>query len=103
MNQVKLRIIPSYTGDETRGECLKHPKSVGLLWLEILLNGEIPWENYLDRREVKAAYEKACVGYGHFKTMIQGYTGRKPLNPLPGEIDEREHRRFLEALNLVAS
>jgi hypothetical protein len=100
--QHPFRIIPYYTGDETLEEILKNPKSVGLLWLEILLNDEILWENYLNRPEIKSAYEKACVWYAHFKTMIEGHAGRKPLEVRMGKIDDREYRRFLEALNFVS-
>jgi hypothetical protein len=102
MEQERLRILPFYTGDMTLDEVLKNPKSVRLLWLEILLNGEIPWENYLHQPEVKAAYEKACLWYGHFKTMIEGHTGRRPLDARRGKIDPREYRRFLEVLNFVS-
>jgi len=93
---------------------LKNPKSISLLWLEILFNDKIQWENHLNQPEVKAAYEKACLWYVHFKTMVEGHTGRKPLEirmghdprrarcPCEEKIDDREYRRFLEALNFVA-
>ena len=100
--QPPFRVIPYYTGDKTLEDVLKSPKSVSLLWLEILLNDGIPWENHLKRPEVKAAYEKACIWYAHFKTMIEGHAGRKPLEIRTGKIDDREYRRFLEALNFVA-
>jgi len=97
-----FRVIPYYTGDTTLEEILKSPKSVSVLWLEILFNDEIVWKDYLTLPEVKAAYEKACVWYTHFKTMVSGHTGRKPLEIQTGSIDDREYRRFLEALNFVA-
>ena len=100
--QSHLVVIPYYTGDRTLDEILNNPKSVGLLWLEILLNGRFPWEEHLDRPQVKAAYEKACIWYGHFKTMVSGHTGREPLEARQGEIDTREYRRFQEALAFVA-
>ena len=102
MEQERLRILPFYTGDMTLDEALKNPKSVRLLWLEILLNGQIPWENYLHQTEVKAAYEKACLWYGHFKTMVEGHAGRRSLEARRGKIDPREYRRFLEVLNFVS-
>jgi hypothetical protein len=98
----RLVIIPYYTGDRTLDEVLNNPKSVGLLWLEILLNGGFPWGEHLDDPQVNAAYEKACIWYGHFKTMISGRTGRGPLEPRAGTIDEREYRRFQKALLFVA-
>lgn len=97
-----LRILPYYTGHASLEEALRDPRGVRLLWLEILFNGDVPWQDYLDRPEVRTAYDKACVWYGHFKTMIQGRTGRPPLEPRHGEIDMREHRRFLEAPRFVA-
>lgn len=102
MDKERLLVIPAYTGDETLGAALKSPKSIHLLWLEILLNGEVEWESYLDHPEIRAAYEKACVWYAHFKTMVEGHTGRKPLEFKSGEVDMREHRRFMEALKFVA-
>ncbi len=98
----RLRVIPYYTGDNTLEEVLSNPKSRGLLWLEILLNGEFPWKAHLEQPQVRVAYEKACVWYGHFKTMINGRIGREPLEVRTGRIDEREYRRFQEALLFVA-
>lgn len=102
IRQSIFRIIPYYTGDETLEEMLKRPKSVSLLWLEILFNDKIPWEKHLNQPEVKMAYEKACVWYTHFKTMIESHAGRDPLETRTGKIDDRKYRRFLEALNFVS-
>ena len=96
-----LRIIPCYTGDKTLDEVLRNKKSLKMLWLEILLNDHILWESYLNVPEVKIAYDKACVWYSNFKTMIDGAVGRKPLRKTTGKIDDREYRKFLEALNFV--
>lgn len=105
---MKLQILPHYTGDQTLEEALKNPKGLSLLWLEILFNGEIPWKD-LDIPEVKTAYEKACAWHGHFKTMIEGHVGPRSLKgkggeleDRGGEIDMREHRKFLEALYFAA-
>ena len=76
MFKEKLRIIPFYTGDETLEEALRNKKGLNMLWLEILLND--------------------------FKTMIDGFTGRRPLELRRGKIDDREYRKFLEAINFVA-
>lgn len=97
-----LRIIPFYTGDQTLEDSLRHPASLKLLWLEILLNGDFPWENYRHFPEVEAAYEKACIWYGHYKTMIDGHIGRIPLETKAGEIDEKEIRTFQEAINFAS-
>lgn len=97
-----LRIIPFYTGDQTLEAALLNPKSVRLLWLEILLNGDFHWKGSLDRPEVKTAYEKACVWYAQYKTMVEGHSGKKELEARRGEIDMREYRTFQEALNFVS-
>lgn len=99
----RLRILPYYTGYVSLEEALRDSRGVGLLWLEILFNPDVVWQDYLHRPEVRSAYDKACVWYSHFKTMIEGRTGRPPLPPRAGEIDMREHRRFLEALQFVAT
>jgi len=101
-SSLSLRVIPFYTGDKTLDEVLKRPASINLLWIEILLNGDFPWEKYAQFPEVNTAYEKACVWYGHFKTMVDGHTGRSSLKPRTGEINDKEYRRFLEVLNFVS-
>lgn len=98
-----MKIIPFYTGDETLEEALRNRKSISMLWLEILLNDHISWERYLDVPEIRIAYDKACLWYSNFKTMVDGVTGREPLRKREGKIDDREYRKFLEALNFVAS
>ena len=40
----EMILIPHYTGDQTLEQALSNPKSLGLLWLEILLNGDFPWQ-----------------------------------------------------------
>ena len=102
MVKSKLRIIPFYTGDETLDEALKNKKSISLLWLEVLFNDYISWESYLAIPEIKSAYEKACVWYSNFRILIDSTTKRRPLKNREGKIDDREYRKFLEALNFVA-
>lgn len=99
----RLLIFPYYTGEETLEDVLKNLRGHRLLWLEILFNGEIPWKAYLDRPEVRIAYEKACVWYTQFRTMVQTHTRRPPLEIRSGRIDLREYRKFLEALNFVST
>ncbi len=98
-----LRIIPFYTGFQTLEALLEDPKSRRLLWLEILLNGDFPWEAYRDLSEVEVAFEKARIWYAHYKTMITGLVGRPPLPYKTGEIDEREIRTFQEAIYFAAN
>ncbi|HIE66289.1 MAG: hypothetical protein ABGX83_04245 [Nitrospira sp.] len=99
----RLRVIPFYTGDQTLEEVLRHPSSLKLLWIEILLNRDFSWKVYLGRPEVQAAHEKACIWYGHFKTMVESRIGASSLEARPGKIDEKEYRKLVEALNFVAS
>lgn len=102
MLEDQLRIIPFYTGDKTLDEALRNIRSLKILWLEILFNDFIPWEDYLHISEIKMAYEKASIWYHHFKTMVDRSVRRKPLTDQRGKIDEREYRKFLEALNFVS-
>ncbi|MBI3352171.1 MAG: hypothetical protein HY036_06300 [Nitrospirae bacterium] len=78
-------------------------KNYRVLWLEILFNDRVSWETYLDRPEVREAYQKACIWFSQFKTMIQAHTGRKPLESRSGKIDPKDYRQFLEALNFVSA
>ena len=98
----ELRILPHYTGDRDLSQALAHSHGRELLWLEILLNGDFPWQAHLTDPAVRAAYDKACLWYSHFATMIGGRIKRPPLEPRTGVLDMREHRRFLEALEFAA-
>jgi hypothetical protein len=69
----KLQMIPFYTGDQTLEAALMNPKSVRLLWLEILLNSHFQWERSFDRPEIKTAYDKACVWYARYRTMVESH------------------------------
>ena len=99
----KLVLYPYYTGQQTLEEVLQNPVGRGLLWLEILFNDQVSWEEYFDRSEIRDAYKKACVWYGKFKTMIGLYIQREPLKGQTGTIDEKDYRKFLEALNFVSN
>ena len=103
MPRAHLRIIPYYTGIKNLDSFLKKGKNPELLWLEILLNDEIRWESYLRAKEVKKAYQKACIWYSNFKTLIDFYIKREPLKIIKARIDLKDYRKFLEALNFVAS
>ncbi len=97
-----FRIIPFYTGLRSLEELLHHPASLRLLWLEILLNGDFPWEDHRHHPEVEAAYQKAALWYNHYKTMIDGLVGRPSFEKKTGKLDEREIRKFQEAVNFVS-
>jgi hypothetical protein len=99
----KLRLIPYYTGKETLEEILRDKRAINILWLEILFNDSIDWESLLDNKEIKEAYEKACIWYCNFKTLIESNTHRKPLKKIKGKVDSKEYRRFLEALHFVSA
>lgn len=99
----KLRLIPFYTKKENLEDALKDKKALNLLWLEILFNDSVDWERFLGIKEIKEAYEKACIWYWNFKTLIEGCTYRKPLKKIKGKVDIREYRKFIEALNFVST
>jgi len=98
----RLRLIPYYTNRKSLEETLKDRRAINLLWLEILFNDSIDWEGYLDIKEIREAYEKACIWYCNFKTLIEAHIKRKPLKRIYGNIDSREYRRFIEVLNFVS-
>lgn len=98
-----LKVIPYYTGFKDLKKALKDRKSLGILWLEILFNDVIAWQDYLGIKEVKKAYEKACLWYTNFKTLIESHIKRAPLEIKKGKVDNRQYRRFLEVLNFVST
>lgn len=98
-----LKIIPYYTGKKNLQEILGDKNSLSILWLEILLNDSFDWEDHLDIEHVRTAYEKACIWYGNFKNLIEYLINRKPLKIKKGKIDNKEYRKFIEALNFVST
>lgn len=101
MDDVKLKIIPHFTTLATLKNALEDKRGIKLLWLEILLNGDINWEDYCDVPEINTAYEKACIWYTNFRSMIDANVKRPPLRMIKGRVDNREYRRLIEALNFV--
>lgn len=87
---------------ESLEDALEDKRARDILWLEILFNDSIEWEK-LDSVEIKNSYEKACLWYGNFKTMIHAHVKRIPLEDKKGKIDIKEYRRFMEALNFVSA
>jgi len=98
-----LKVVPYYTGKDTLEEILEDKRSRDILWLEILLNDNINWEKELNNEELRKSYEKACVWYTNFKTMVEGHIKRKPLKTIKGNFDKREYRKFIEAISFVSS
>ena len=98
----QLKVLSAYTGAEDLKAALKDPQSKSLLWLEILFNDSLDWEANLKNPAVRSAYRKASIWYYHFRTMIEEASKRKPLKKFNGAWDQREYRRFLEALNFVS-
>ena len=98
----RLKLIPYSTGLKELLEALQDRRALKVLWLEILFNDHIPWEEYLHIPEVKEAYDKASIWYHHFKTLVHRAGRKTPLKGRKGPIDKREYRRFLEALNFVS-
>ena len=101
MDNIKLKIIPHFAGLTTLKNALEDKRGQKLLWLEILLNGDINWEDYCDIPEINTAYEKACIWYTNFRSMIDAYVKRPPLRVMKGRVDDREYRRLIEVLNFV--
>lgn len=102
-HRLKLKIIPYYTGTKNLLKALKDRKGLEILWLEILFNDTISWQDYLGIKEIKGAYEKACLWYTNFKTLIENHVKRAPLKTRKGKVDNRQYRRFLEVLNFVST
>ncbi len=98
-----LKLIPYYTGKKNLEEVMADKKSRDLLWLEILLNDDVDWENKLSDDDLKQSYDKACVWYGNFKTMLEHAVKRKSLQSKKGAINQKEYRKFIKAINFVAT
>lgn len=103
LNGTAFKVITSFTGKSTLDEVLQTPSATKLLWLEIIFNDAIEWENYLDIPAVKEAYEKASIWYYNFLSLIkETHTRQKPLTGKNGTLDYREYRRFMEVLGFVS-
>jgi len=97
----KLKILPAYTGTTTIEEALTDPRSLRVLWLEILFNDQLKIAPILQHSSGRAAYEKACRWYTAYRSLIESVVPRSPLPRDTSAIDPREHRIFLEALHFV--
>ena len=83
-------------------DALKNPRAVRLLWLEILVNGQLDLAPWLDREEVREAYAKACRWYHTYRSLVDSLLAREPLPYEAGPIDPRDYRVFAEVLQFVA-
>lgn len=93
-----LRILPAYTGLNTVETILQVPRARRLLWLEILFNDEPDLQPCQNHSEVQEAYQKACQWFTTYRSLIQCVLPRVSLPLDNGKIDQRDYRRFAEAL-----
>ncbi len=99
------KILSFYTGRKYRNihDVLKDKTALDMLWLEILVNDNVPWEEYLHIPAFRKNYRKASIWYANFKTLM-GICGiqRKALKPSKSVFDMREYRKFIEVLRNVS-
>lgn len=96
-----LKIIPYYTGIASLEKALLSPEGKKVLFLEILFNESVPWEDFLHHPEVKRAYAQARGWFARYETAVSVRGLR--LKPLPALVRSakpaRENERlFWEAL-----
>ncbi|GJL67200.1 MAG: hypothetical protein NPIRA05_21710 [Nitrospirales bacterium] len=97
-----LKILPVYMGLNSVEAILQVSRARRLLWLEILFNEQLdlkPWQNHPD---VQDAYQKACQWFSTYRSLIQSVLPRVSLPLNNGKIDQRDYRRFAEALQFLA-
>ena len=98
------RILSFYTGRKYKNiqDVVRDKTAQDMLWLEILVNDRIPWEEFLHIPVLRKNYRKAGVWYKNFKTLM-GVCGiqRKALKPVRGTFDMREYKKFVEVLYYV--
>lgn len=97
-----LKLLPTYTRVTTLEEALKDPRSLRVLWLEILFNDGLDASRILEHPIGREAYQKACRWYTAYRSLIQAAVGRSPLPQDTGPIDQREYHTFVEALHFVS-
>jgi hypothetical protein len=100
---VGLKLLPAYTGAVSLEEALRDPRSVRLLWLEILVNDQLDLTPWSKHAAVEEAYRKACRWDTCYRSLIHSVITRAPLPTDPGPIDQREYRTFVEALRFVTA
>lgn len=99
----ELKLLPAYTGVTSLHDALQDPRSVRLLWLEILVNDRLDLSRWLGHPTVREAYSKACRWHTHYRGLIQSLVPRAALPLDSGPIDLRESRTLFEALRFVSA
>lgn len=97
-----LTVLPAYTRVATLEEALEDPRSLRVLWLEILFNDCLDLGPVLECPAGREAFQKACRWYTAYRSLIQAVVARTPLPRDPGPIDQRDYRTFVEALHFVS-
>lgn len=98
------KILTFYTGNNYRNinDIIKDKTAQDTLWLEILVNDNIAWKEYLHYPIVRKNYNKACKWYNNFKTLLEIFAVRtQPLTPVSGKVDMKEYRKLIEVLYYV--
>lgn len=101
--QHSLKLMPAYTHVTLLQDALEDPRSLRVLWLEILFNDQLDPSPILDHPAGRAAYQKACRWYTTYRSLIRSVIPRAPLPPDPAPVDPHDYRTFLEALHFVHS
>jgi hypothetical protein len=96
-----LKILPAYTGVHSMEEILESTRAKRLLWLEILFNDQLDCKPWQDHSDFQDAYRKACRWFTSYRSLIQSLLPRVSLPLDSGTIDQREYRKFAEALHFV--
>lgn len=96
-----LKILPAYTGLHSLKDALQSSRARRLLWLEILFNDQLDLKPWQDDPDIQEAYGKACRWFTAYRSLILSELPRVSLPPDTGKIDQREYRRFAEALQFV--
>jgi len=96
------KILPYYAGVHRLSDVLKEHRTVRYLWLEILFNDTVKWEE-MDNPLVQEAFHKASLWYSQYRRLISSSIQRAPLPYRSGKIDRRDERQFMEGFQFVCS
>ncbi|OQW63821.1 MAG: hypothetical protein A4S17_14430 [Proteobacteria bacterium HN_bin10] len=102
VRRADLKLLPAYTHVATLEQALADPRSLRVLWLEILFNDGLDAPRILEHPIGREAYQKACRWYTAYRSLIQSVIARAPLPEDAGPIDQRDYRTFVEALYFVS-
>ena len=92
-----LKLLPAYTHVTTLEEALADPRSLRVLWLEILFNDRLDTSRILASPAGREAYQKACRWYTAYRSLIESVIVRSALPQDHGPIDQRDYRTFVES------